>query len=53
MTSSDTFAIVGEAVLNCLRRNGLWLLGRRCDVEVFGEIRLALQRAPAALCAGY
>ena len=44
---SDTLAIVGEAALNWLRRNGLFL-GRRCDLEVFG-----LQRAPAALCVGY
>lgn len=44
---SDTLAIVGEAALNWLRRNGLFL-GRRCDLEVFG-----LQRAPTALCVGY
>lgn len=39
MASSVTPAAAGEAVSNRLRKNWLWLLGRRYDVEVFEEIR--------------
>ena len=50
MASSVAFAVVGEVVLNRLRKSGLRLFTRRYDVEVSEEIR---PDAQCGRCSGW
>ena len=60
VASSATFAVVGNAVFSRLRNSGLWLLGRRYDVEADQTRNVAAaadgvhctRDARCALCAG-